>query len=194
MNPHPDPVLARGAIFLDRDGTLNRKAPDGEYIERPQDLELIVGAARAVLEINRAGIPAVLVTNQRWLSTSSSGLATYPAIESRLRKLLGEVGAKLDASYTCPHPKDSCNCRKPAPGLLLRGAADLGIDLSAAVMIGDSVADMHAGLAAGAATALVAPAGASGAARASARFVAADINEAVQWAISRVRELVRGGN
>jgi D-glycero-D-manno-heptose 1,7-bisphosphate phosphatase len=193
MNPHPDPARVRGGIFLDRDGTLNRKAPDGEYIERPQDLELIVGAARAVLQINRAGIPAVLVTNQRWLSTSS-GLAAYPAIESRLRKLLGAAGAKLDASYTCPHPKDSCNCRKPAPGLLLRGAADLGIDLSSSVMIGDSVADMHAGLAAGAATVLVDPAGGGGAGRASAWFVAADINEAVQWAISRVRKLARHGN
>jgi D-glycero-D-manno-heptose 1,7-bisphosphate phosphatase len=188
LNHYPNPVIARGAIFLDRDGTLNCKAPEGEYIRRPQDLELIQGAARAVLRINRAGIPAILVTNQRWLSTVSAGDAAYPAIESRLGELLGAAGAKLDASYTCPHPLDSCDCRKPAPGLLLRGAVALGIDLGASVMIGDSIADIYAGLAAGTATVLVDPADGGIAASVPGCFVAGDITAAAHWAIGRVRE------
>jgi D-glycero-D-manno-heptose 1,7-bisphosphate phosphatase len=147
-----DPI----AIFLDRDGTLNAKAKEGEYIRHPSQLTLLPKAAMAVAALNRARLPAVLISNQRWLSGRDADSAAYAAIHTRLEHLLQhEAGAHLDAAYCCPHAKESCRCRKPAPGLLLRASAELGLDLSRCVVIGDRASDIAAGRAVGAATVLL---------------------------------------
>jgi D-glycero-D-manno-heptose 1,7-bisphosphate phosphatase len=143
-------MRGRGAIFLDRDGTLNRKAPEGQYIRTPAELVLLPGAALAVERINRAGVPVILITNQRWLSEPRANAGAYAAIERELTCLLAAEGAALDASYVCPHAKGVCECRKPAPGMLFQAARELGICLSESFMIGDAVTDVQAGLAAGA--------------------------------------------
>jgi D-glycero-D-manno-heptose 1,7-bisphosphate phosphatase len=177
-----------GAIFLDRDGTLNRKAPEGEYIRYPAELALLPGAASAVRRINAAGIPAILVTNQRWLSGPTADAATYLAVARELARQLAIEGAALDASYVCPHDIGRCGCRKPKPGLLTRAAAELGISLTDSVMIGDAPTDVQAGLAAGLATVLINPTPAPAVAGNSggvAHFTAADIGQAVDWAIAR---------
>lgn len=187
-------MSGRGAIFLDRDGTLNRKAPEGEYIRTPGELELLPGAASAVRRINMAGIPVILVTNQRWLSDPSANIDAYSAVQRELIRLLAAEGASLDACYVCPHARGSCDCRKPAPGMLLRAARDLGIDLSVSVVIGDAATDVQAGLAVRATTVLIDPraargrsgtreAGAGGSA--AAHFAAQDIRRAVKWAIGQ---------
>ena len=132
-------------VFLDRDGTINVKAPEGKYITSPADLVLLPGAAAAVARLNAVGLRTVLVTNQRWLSGPVGDPARYTDIQARLEQLLAAQGAWLDASYHCPHAAASCDCRKPASGLLRRAARDHRFDLTKAVMVGDSVSDMVAG-------------------------------------------------
>ena len=142
-------------VFLDRDGTINVKAPEGEYVTSPAELVLLPGAARAVARLNAAGIRTVLVTNQSWLSRPSGRPESYAAIHARLDQLLAAEGARLDAAYHCPHAPATCDCRKPKPGLLQRAARELRIDLDQSVIIGDRDTDMMAGRAAGTSAILV---------------------------------------
>lgn len=142
-------------VFLDRDGTINAKPAEGEYITSPEMLALLPGAARAIARLNAAGLVTVLVTNQRWLSRPEAGPDRYQAIHGRLEQLLAAERARLDAAYHCPHAVGSCDCRKPQPGMLLRAAWDRRIELGRAVMIGDSEADLAAGRSAGTATILL---------------------------------------
>lgn len=142
-------------VFLDRDGTINVKAADGEYIRLPDELVLLPGAARAVAALNAAGLRTVLVTNQRWLSEPDADAARFAAVHDRLEQLLAREGARIDAAYHCPHAAASCDCRKPGAGMLRRAAREHGFALAEAVMIGDSESDVLAGRAAGAATVLL---------------------------------------
>jgi D-glycero-D-manno-heptose 1,7-bisphosphate phosphatase len=142
-------------VFLDRDGTINVKAPAGQYVRSPAELVLLPGAARAVAELNAARLRTILVTNQRWLSEESADLAGYDAVQARLEELLACEGAWLDAAYHCPHAASTCDCRKPGAGMLLRAAREHGFDLANAVIIGDSESDLVAGRSAGTATILI---------------------------------------
>ena len=169
----------KAAVFFDRDGTLNRSASPGEYIRCPASLQLLPGAAAAVRRINNIGFLAVLITNQRWLSEPGADPRAYALIELKLSHLLAAEGARLDASYTCPHAVDSCDCRKPMPGLLLRAADDLRTCLSDSYFIGDSITDVEVGAAVGATTILVSPGGATNNSR-FANYVVDNIQEAVE--------------
>jgi D-glycero-D-manno-heptose 1,7-bisphosphate phosphatase len=139
------------AVFLDRDGTINVKAPEGDYVTAPDQLRLLPGAADAVAALNHAGVPVAVVTNQRGVARGLMSAADLAAVHDRLVDLLDENGARLDAILHCPHEAGSCACRKPAPGLLLQAAERLRLaGLESVVMIGDSESDVAAGLAAGA--------------------------------------------
>jgi D-glycero-D-manno-heptose 1,7-bisphosphate phosphatase len=143
-------------VFLDRDGTINVKQPEGEYVTSPAELVLLPGAARAIARLNAAGMLTILVTNQSWLSRSPEGATRYAAIHAHLTRLLAAEGARLDAAYYCPHPHDNtCDCRKPRPGMLWRAAGEHQIDLDLAVIIGDSESDLMAGRAVGASAILL---------------------------------------
>lgn len=145
-NPSP-------AVFLDRDGTLN---VDKRWLNSPDQLELLPGAARAVRRINESGYLAVLVTNQPVIARGECTDAQLAQIHSRLEWMLSEEHAYLDAIYYCPHHPDkgypgerpalktACLCRKPAPGLLELAAKELNIDHAQSWMIGDSSADIEA--------------------------------------------------
>jgi D-glycero-D-manno-heptose 1,7-bisphosphate phosphatase len=140
-------------VFLDRDGTLNVKAPEGSYVASPADLVLLPGAADAVRRLNLAGVFVVLVTNQRGIARGLVSPDAHARVMERLTEELASAGAHLDAAYVCPHEMESCDCRKPAPGLLLQAArAHPGIDLSDAVTVGDAESDIAAGAAAGTGT------------------------------------------
>jgi D-glycero-D-manno-heptose 1,7-bisphosphate phosphatase len=146
-----------GWVFLDRDGTLNVKAPEGEYIERPEELELLPGAAEAVAILNRAGIWTGVVTNQRGVALGRMSAADVDRVHVRLRELLAHGGAHLDAIYTCPHGNGECTCRKPQPGLLLAAARETpGLDFGRSAIVGDSPSDVQAGRALGLRTVLLA--------------------------------------
>ena len=146
------------AVFLDRDGTLNRHIG---FLTRPEEMELLPGAAEAVRLLNRAGYLAIVVTNQPVIARGDCSFETLQEIHNKLETLLGREGAFLDGIYYCPHHPDAgfpgelpaykgpCSCRKPQPGLLLHAVADFHIDLSQSYMIGDRDADVETGRRAG---------------------------------------------
>jgi D-glycero-D-manno-heptose 1,7-bisphosphate phosphatase len=142
------------AVFLDRDGTLNRPPAKGEWLRAPDQVELLRGAAHAVGMLRRHGYLCVVVSNQRGVALGLMTEGELADVDVRVRELIGG----FDASYYCTHAiGDGCDCRKPEPGLLLRAAEELGIDLSASWVIGDEPSDLAAGNAAGCRTLRVEP-------------------------------------
>ena len=142
------------AIFLDRDGTINKMVG---FVTKPEQFELIEGAAEAIKAINKSGYLAIVVTNQPVIARGDCTFEELQVIHDKMETELGKVGAFVDAIYVCPHHTDkgfegerpeykcNCNCRKPKPGLLLQAAKDFNIDLSESYMIGDSHRDVEAG-------------------------------------------------
>jgi D-glycero-D-manno-heptose 1,7-bisphosphate phosphatase len=156
----PEAAEPVDAVFLDRDGVLNVKVPEGMYITRPDEVVLLPGAAAAVRRLNQAGVPVLLVTNQRSIARGLLTEAGYAAVAARLRALLAAAGARLDAEYVCPHERGTCDCRKPLPGLLRRAAADRpALRLTRCALVGDSESDVAAARAVGAAAVRLAPPG-----------------------------------
>ena len=142
------------AVFLDRDGVLNRKACLGEYVADWHALELLPGVREAVARLNRAGFRTFVVSNQRGVALGKVQLANLLEIHRQLQKSFQQAEAFLEAIYYCPHDLASgCGCRKPAPGMLLQAANDHRIDLRQSWMIGDSAGDIAAGRRAGCKTA-----------------------------------------
>ena len=144
------------AAFLDRDGVLNRKAPEGQYVTRWEDMEFLPGAHEAVRLLNHAGFFVVVVSNQRCVAKGLVATSELESMHERMRQEFAAAGARIDAIYYCPHETDPpCDCRKPQPGLLLRAARRHDLDLAASWMIGDSDKDVEAGRAAGCRTAFL---------------------------------------
>lgn len=144
------------AALLDRDGTINTKAAEGEYITRPEQLELLPGAAEAIGMLNRVGVPVVVVTNQRAIALRRMSEGDLASVHARLAELLAAHGAHLDDVLVCPHHRGACECRKPGTLLLERARDRLGLaDLRNTVMIGDSVSDALAGWRVGARAMLI---------------------------------------
>jgi len=132
------------AVFLDRDGTIIK---DVKYISRPEQVELIDGVAEAIARINAALVPVVVATNQSGIGRGYFTLADYESVKQRVEELLAERGARIDATYHCPHrPEDRCRCRKPDTEMFEQAAADLGIELGKALFIGDRWRDVEAAL------------------------------------------------
>lgn len=152
------------AIFLDRDGTINRYVG---FLRNIDDFELLPGAAEAIRRINASGYLAIVVTNQPVIARGEVTREELDRIHEKMETLLGREGAFVDAVYYCPHHPDrgfagevaalkiDCDCRKPKPGLLLRAAADYHISLADSYMVGDGENDILAGKAAGCRTAAI---------------------------------------
>jgi D-glycero-D-manno-heptose 1,7-bisphosphate phosphatase len=179
-------------VFLDRDGTINHKAPDGGYVKNPAELTLIPGAARAIRRLNDAGIWVGIVTNQRGIALGMMTEADFAAIQSRLQRDLSPVGAHIDAVYHCPHADGTCDCRKPAPGMLLRARSTVpGMEFQRAALIGDSASDIAAGRRVGALTVWLSADEQPG--RGSkADHVAPSLERAVDWLIQKDRRAFEG--
>jgi D,D-heptose 1,7-bisphosphate phosphatase len=143
------------AVFLDRDGTINEEVG---YLDRMEKLQLIPGAAEAIRRINKSGMKAVVVSNQSGVARGFFEENFVTQVHARLREMLRAEGALIDAFYFCPHhPTEGraeylkvCDCRKPAPGMLLRAAEELRIDPNRSYMVGDTLKDIEAGARAGA--------------------------------------------
>lgn len=177
------------AVFLDRDGTITE---DVHYCCRPEDVSLLPEAAKAIALLNGAGMPVVIVTNQSGISRGYFDWRTLEAIHEELRRALTRERARVDAIYVCPHhPDDGCACRKPQPGLLLRAARDLNLELSSSYMVGDQRKDILAGHACGCTTVLVdtGPRRAEepGAGDIMPDFRASDLYAAAQWIVNHAR-------
>ncbi len=139
----------RKLAFLDRDGTLNRKAPRAHYIEKPEDLILLPGAGEAVRLLQEAGYMTVLISNQPGIARGRFTEQDLGRVHERLQELLQENGASLDRIYYCPHNwDDGCDCRKPKPGMLYQAQHELSVDLTKCVLFGDDERDIMAGNAA----------------------------------------------
>jgi D-glycero-D-manno-heptose 1,7-bisphosphate phosphatase len=142
------------AVFLDRDGVINRRPPQGDYVTRWEDLHLLSGTAEAIALLNHAGFLVIVVSNQRCVAKGLITVSELESMHNRMCRALAVEGAIIDAVYYCPHEKQpGCACRKPAPGMLRTAATAHKIDLIASWMIGDSDIDIAAGRAAGCRTA-----------------------------------------
>lgn len=152
------------AIFLDRDGTINKYIG---FLRNIDDFELIDGVAEAIRKINESGYLAIVVTNQPVIARGEVSFEELEEIHNKMETLLGKEGAYVDAIYYCPHHphkgyegerpelKLDCECRKPKPGMLLKAAGKFNIDLENSWMIGDGENDIKAGINAGCKTALI---------------------------------------
>ena len=148
----------RPCVFLDRDGVINKEV---NLLNKPEQMELIEGAADAIRYINEKGYLAIVITNQPVIARNLCTLEELDYIHAKLETLLGAEHAYLNDIYICPHHPDGgypeerkeykikCNCRKPAPGLLLQAAKDWNIDMPHSIMIGDQDRDYQAGVNAG---------------------------------------------
>ena len=142
------------AVFVDRDGVLNREL--GGYVTRPEDLELLPGVAEGIARLNGAGWPVIVFTNQAGVGRGRLTAETLEQIHARLRMEIEKAGGELRAIYAClHHPDDGCECRKPLPGMLLQAAREHHLDLAQCYAIGDTPRDIHAAHAAGCQTMLV---------------------------------------
>jgi D-glycero-D-manno-heptose 1,7-bisphosphate phosphatase len=153
----------RVAVFLDRDGTLTEPRA---YPRTAEDLVLNEGVGPGLRRLQRIGALLIVATNQSGLARGLFDLDALTRMHTHLEAELGRRGVRLDGIYVCPHHPDGavanlsvrCACRKPEPGMLLRAAAERGIDLSRSWMVGDATTDVVAGHSAGCHTALVAKA------------------------------------
>jgi D-glycero-D-manno-heptose 1,7-bisphosphate phosphatase len=171
-------------VFLDRDGTINVGAGTDDYITSPRQLRLLPGAASAIRLFNQLDLVVVVVTNQRGVARGRMTLTDLDAVTDRLNSILAGQGAHIDATYACTHEEGTCDCRKPAPGLILRAARERAeIDLESSVMIGDTESDVSAGRAAGVRTVRLAPRGTATAADA----LCCDLAEASRLVLTQVR-------
>jgi D-glycero-D-manno-heptose 1,7-bisphosphate phosphatase len=136
-----------GVAFLDRDGTINEKATEGDYIESPKEVRLLPGAAESIRRLNDAGVRVIVVTNQRGIALGRMSESDLEEVHDAVRaQLKATAGAWIDAFFHCPHGIDECDCRKPALGMFHQALARFPwIELEASVLIGDSPADVEAG-------------------------------------------------
>ena len=184
--------VRRGAVFLDRDGTLIR---DMNYIDDPAQVELLPDAPRAVRRLNDAGWPVVVVTNQSGVARGFFTLGDYERVRERVDALLRDAPAHatIDATYMCPHHPDytgPCECRKPGTLLFRQAAKDMGLDLAASWYVGDKLRDVTPARALGGRGILIpteyTPREDIASARADFR-VAASLDEAVGYVIESAR-------
>lgn len=196
----------RIAVFLDRDGTLNEEVA---YLDRLDQVRLLPGAAEAIRRINESGMKAVVITNQSGVARGFFDETFVEKTHAYFRDILRVEGATIDAFYFCPHhPTEgkgrylqACGCRKPAPGMLLKAADDLGIDLRRSYLIGDALTDIEAGNSAGvkgilvrtgcgneSVAALAADPEPGVGATSRPLYIAADLREAVAWIMDRREE------
>jgi D-glycero-D-manno-heptose 1,7-bisphosphate phosphatase len=135
-----------GAIFLDRDGVLNEKMPDGRYVTSWNDFHVLPGVPEAISRLNRAGLLVVVASNQRGIALGLYSAADLDAIHAAFQRLLNSHGAHIDAFFVCPHGVGQCNCRKPLPGLFEQAVVRFpAISAESSIMIGDSLVDMEFG-------------------------------------------------
>ena len=145
----------RAAVFLDRDGTI---IEDEGYLVDASRIRLLTGAIDALRMFRERGFLLVVISNQSGIARGLITPAQHDEVDARVKAILAAHGVPLDAAYYCPHgPDDRCACRKPLPGMIVQAAREHDIDLTHSFMIGDKMADVAAGRAAGCTTALLGP-------------------------------------
>jgi D-glycero-D-manno-heptose 1,7-bisphosphate phosphatase len=148
--------VTRRAVFLDRDGTLNVRAGDHEYVASAHDFTWLPGAAAGVARLAQAGYVIAVVSNQQGVARGDVTPEAIRAIEERIHHDLASHGCEITTFRYCTHSEeDGCDCRKPKPGMIVALARELDLDVTSSWMIGDSESDVRAGQAAGCRTVLI---------------------------------------
>lgn len=182
---------SRRAVFLDRDGTLNRELSG--YVRSLDELEMLPGVAQALKPLAARGLPLVLISNQAGVAKGLIAEKDLGAIEKAVREELGREGVTLTAAYYCRHTDEmNCECRKPKGGLIVQAAKDLNIDAERSFMVGDNWRDMAAGRAAGARTVFLPTGLHPGKQRERseglADYFALDLADGVRWICEQIDE------
>ena len=145
-SPNSNPARSLATVFLDRDGVLNEKLPEGQYVTSWADFHLLPGVTQAIAQLNQAQLRVIVVSNQRGIALGLYSSADVLSIDANLRLVLQEAGAHIDGFYFCPHDKQQCNCRKPLPGLFEQAVAQFpSITAETSVIVGDSLSDIEFG-------------------------------------------------
>lgn len=186
-------VEPRAAAFLDRDGVIN---VDLGHVHKIEDFEVLPLAAEGMRVLTDAGYALVVVTNQAGIAKDLYDEATYSLLTRYMCELLASQGIMLAGVYHCPHHPEGripslsieCGCRKPAPGMLLRATAELGLDLDRSVMVGDKISDTQAARLAGVARTALVETGhpLPDDALNHADYRCADLLEAARWITGRI--------
>jgi D-glycero-D-manno-heptose 1,7-bisphosphate phosphatase len=143
--PEGSPFVLK-TVFLDRDGVINRKMPEGEYVTSWEKFVLLPGVPAAIGRLKSAGMRVIVVTNQRGISLGIYQAQDVEDIHQKLNEILKNKGATVDGFYYCPHDKKSCDCRKPLPGMFEAAGRDFPeIEAGTSVMVGDSLSDIEFG-------------------------------------------------
>lgn len=198
MTRRPSKTTAKAAVFLDRDGTIIKEVG---YLDTIEQLKLIPGAARAIGMLNKAGIPAIMLTNQSGIARGYFSESLVERTHQRLNKLLEAESAHLDAIYYCPHHptkgtgpyRRACNCRKPNPGMVEQAIKDLQLGKRHLFVVGDKMTDIELAGRAGAEGILVLTGYGkeekkrlAGTGETQPAYIAADLLQAIQWLISQL--------
>jgi D-glycero-D-manno-heptose 1,7-bisphosphate phosphatase len=162
------------AAFIDRDGVINRKAPDGEYVTSWSDFHFLPGALPGLIRLAQSRLKIVVVTNQRGIALGRMSEEDLADIHDRMQAAVIDAGGRIDAIYHCPHDV-GCRCRKPEVGMFEDAARDCGLDLGRTAVIGDQPSDMVAAERIGALRIRV------GDAEDEADHEARTLDEAVRW-------------
>ena len=132
-------------VFLDRDGVINRKAPEGQYVGYWKDFQVLPGAESAIASLNRSGRRVIVITNQRGVALGRYTCADVEELHLKLQEHLANHEARIDAFYYCPHDKHECDCRKPRTGLFQQAFRDFpDASMENSIVIGDSISDVEA--------------------------------------------------
>ncbi len=133
-------------VFLDRDGVVNEKMPEGEWVTRWSDFQVLPGVIHAIDLLKRAGMRVIVVSNQRGVALGRFTEDDVRTIHNNFQQMLEALGTRVDGFYFCPHDRGQCNCRKPLTGLFDQAVADFpDIDAHTSVIIGDSKSDIEFG-------------------------------------------------
>lgn len=137
-------------LILDRDGVLNERPPQADYVRSPEDFRWLPGAKEALAELSRAGYRVIVVSNQAGIGRGVMSEEDLERVHARMREEAAAAGGRIDAIFYCPHDwEDGCDCRKPRPGMLFQAQRELQLDLSRTPFIGDDERDGEAARAAG---------------------------------------------
>lgn len=143
-------------VFLDRDGVINEKLPEGLYVRNWRDMHILPGVERAIAALNRSGRKVIVVTNQRGIALGLYTERDLDTIHQKLQKHLEAFGAHIDNFYYCPHDVDQCSCRKPQTGLFTRAFEEFpDASASNSLVVGDSEVDIQAAKALGIASVFI---------------------------------------
>ena len=139
--------MKKVALFLDRDGVINKNPPKHDYVKSWDEFILLPGVSDAIKLAKKHGFLVIVISNQRGVARGFMSEKAVKDIHKRLNEQLSKFGTSIDAFYFCSHDyKDKCGCRKPRPGLILKAASDHEINLSKSILIGDSESDRLAGI------------------------------------------------